>query len=259
MNFKLTYIPIKDEIASAIQDHVNRWASLGGLGSFNQWSDAINNIIQYNASRIPTARTHLGQSLALGNEKNVSLNVFPENSGTIKINTISPSDYPWQGKYHGNCPMDIIATADSGYTFSHWDDNTITASNPNESNLLNVEINSSLGFVANFSTCEEAIDVSLIESNNQLISVITGGDDNIQYNWYANDNLISNDSIIYNPNNGVYQLKIKIGDCEIESDYLIFEDDDYQINIYPNPTQNEFELVFVSTLKQDITISFFNM
>ena len=154
--------------------------------------------------------------------------------------------------------MDIIAKADSGYTFSHWDDNTITASSPYVSDLLNVEINSSLGFVANFSTCEEAIDVSLIESNNQLISEITGGDDNIQYNWYANDNLISNDSIIYNPNNGVYQLKIKIGDCEIESDYLIIEDDDYEINIYPNPAQNEFELVFVSTLKQDITISFYN-
>ena len=123
---------------------------------------------------------------------------------------------------------------------------------------MNVEINSSLGFVANFSTCEEAIDVSLIETNNQLISEITGGDDNVQYNWYANDNLISNDSIIYNPNNGVYQLKIKIGDCEIESDYLIIEDDDYEINIYPNPAQNEFELVFVSTLKQDITITFYN-
>ncbi len=257
-NFTAVTNEIKDEIASAIQDHVNRWASLGGLGSFNQWSNAINTIIQYNASRISTARTHLGQSLALGNEKNVLLHVVPENSGSIKINTISPDNYPWQGKYHGNCPMDIIATADSGYTFSHWDDNAITASNPIESELLNVEINSSLGFVANFITCEESIDVSLIETNNQLIGEITGGDDDVQYSWFANDHLISNDSIIYNPNNGVYQLKIKKGNCEIESDYLIIEDDDYEINIYPNPAQNEFELVFVSTLKQDITITFYN-
>ena len=79
------------------------------------------------------------------------------------------------------------------------------------------------------------------------------------YEWYANDHLISTDSIIYNPNNGVYQLIIKIDSCEVKSDLLTIEEYNYEIDIYPNPTINEFELVFVITIQQDIEISLINI
>ena len=61
------------------------------------------------------ARTHLNQSLKFKWTKDIQLNVFPSKFGIIKIGTIIPSDYPWNGVYHGGCPIDIEAIADSGY------------------------------------------------------------------------------------------------------------------------------------------------
>ena len=257
-NFLAVTNGIKNEMSNAISDHVNLWGSQGGLASYSQWVNAINVIVQYNSSRIATARTHLNQSLSLQGEKSIGLNVSPSNAGKIKISTISPDDYPWSGKYHGGCPIDIIASAKAGYVFSHWDNNSITVTNPSSQGLIGINLNSNYEFVANFITCENAIDVTINENENSLTSEINGNSGEINYEWYANDHLISTDSIIYNPNNGVYQLIIKVDSCEVKSDLLTIEEDDYQIDIYPNPTINEFELVFVITIQQDVEISLYN-
>ena len=146
----------------------------------------------------------------------------------------------------------IIASPKAGYVFSHWDNNSITASSPSSQELIGVNLNTNYQFVANFTTCENAIDVMINENENSLTTEINGPLEGMSYEWYANDHLISTDSIIYNPNNGVYQLIIKIDSCEVKSDLLTIEEDNYEIDIYPNPTINEFELVFVITMQQDI-------
>ena len=146
-NFLAVTNGIKNEMSNAISDHVNLWGSQGGLASYSQWVNAINVIVQYNSSRIATARTHLNQSLSLQGEKNIELNVSPSNAGKIKISTISPDDYPWSGKYHGGCPIDIIASPKAGYVFSHWDNNPITTSDPSSQELIGINLNSNYQFV----------------------------------------------------------------------------------------------------------------
>ena len=94
--------------------------------------------------------------------------------------------------------------------------------------------------------------------NDLLISNITGFTTDVLYQWYANGQPISNDSIIYNPSNGVYKLYVTSGDCQVLSDLFIYEENDYDLQIYPNPAQNEFELVFLLTSRQDIEISLKN-
>ena len=66
------------------------------------------------------------------------------------------------------------------------------------------------------------------------------------------------DSIIYNPVNGVYKLYISIGSCQVISNLLIYEKNDYDLEIYPNPAENEFELIFLLSSRQDIEISIIN-
>lgn len=55
----------------------------------------------------------------------VELNVFPAGAGTIKISTLQPTSYPWTGVYYYGVPITIEAVANEGYTFDHWDANTV--------------------------------------------------------------------------------------------------------------------------------------
>ena len=251
---------LKDRLSNAIPTHISAWAPNGsGLNSYSQWSNAISNICSYNNSRISTARTHLNQSLNLNGQKDIQLNVFPPNSGTIKISTITPSDYPWNGVYHGGCPIDIEAIADSGYRFSHWDNNNITANNLENQKLEGINLDANYSFNAYFTTCDNAIEVSIEQSdNNEIIPNISFTNSDISYQWYANGQLVSTDSVIYNPVNGVYKLYISIGSCQVISNLLIYEKNDYDLEIYPNPAENEFELIFLLSSRQDIEISIIN-
>jgi len=250
---------LKNSISSAIPTHINLWSSQGsGLNSFSQWSNAISSISSYNSARIATARLHINQSLNLQGQRTVQLDVDPPNTGKINISTITPDFYPWNGVYHGGCPINISAIADSGYTFSHWESNAITANNLENENLNNINLNSGYSFKAHFTTCDEALDVSIENYNDLLISNITGFTTDVIYQWYANGQPISNDSIIYNPSNGVYKLYVTSGNCQVLSDLFIYEENDYDLQLYPNPAQNEFELVFLLTSRQDIEISLKN-
>ena len=250
---------LKNSISSAIPTHISLWASQGsGLNSFSQWSNAISSISSYNSARIATARLHINQSLNLQGQRTVQLDVYPPNTGKINISTITPDFYPWNGVYHGGCPINISAKADSGYTFSHWESNAITANNLENENLNIINLNSGYLFKAHFTTCDEALDVSIENYNDLLISNISGFTTDVLYQWYANGQPISNDSLIYNPSNGVYKLYVTSGNCQVLSDLFIYEENDYYLQVYPNPAQNEFELVFLLTSRQDIEISLKN-
>jgi len=95
-NFNQVSNELKNQISSAIPDHINLWANQGsGLNSFSQWNNALANISSYNTARINTARIHLNQSLNLQGQKNIQLDVSPSNSGKINISTVTPENYPW--------------------------------------------------------------------------------------------------------------------------------------------------------------------
>ena len=193
----------------------------------------------------------------LQGQKNIQLDVSPSNSGKINISTVTPGNYPWNGVYHGGCPINITAIPDSGFTFSHWENNPITATDLEQPEIIGAYLNSNYTFKAFFTTCDNAIDVSIENVGENLISNISGADGEVEYQWYANGQPISNDSIIYNPSNGVYKLYVNIGSCQVLSDLFTYQQEDYELEIYPNPATNQFELVFLLSTRQDIeTVSY---
>ena len=56
----------------------------------------------------------------------------------------------------------------------------------------------------------------------------------------------------------MYKLYITIGSCQILSNLLEFQKNDYNLEIYPNPAENEFELIFLLSSREDIQISILN-
>ena len=178
----------------------------------------------------------------------------------INISTVTPENYPWSGVYHGGCPINITAIPDSGFTFSHWENNPIINNMGvhEQPEIIGANLNSNYTFKAFFTTCDIAIDVSIENVGENLVSNVSGAIGEVEYQWYSNGQLISNDSVIYNPSNGVYKLYLNVGSCQLLSDLFTYQKEDYELEIYPNPATNQFELVFLLSIRQDIEITMIN-
>lgn len=73
--------------------------------------------------RTEQVRNHLVSNFGLVNQVNVTLDVDPPGAGSIKISTITPDEYPWQGVYFNGIPVKIEALPNEGYGFLNWNSN----------------------------------------------------------------------------------------------------------------------------------------
>jgi hypothetical protein len=258
-NVSYEAMKIKGQLYNAMPDHITRWLNSGTqtISSVNQWENAINTFVQYNNSRLTTAANHLNQSLGLNGKRNVSIDVNPISSGFINLNTITPNSYPWDGDYSDGCPITISAIADSGFVFSHWDNNTVTSINPTNPNIT-TDLPSNISFKANFIACSEVILVDFKKDGDNLYPEISDLNYDISYAWYSNGVLLSTDSVLLNVNSGEYQLIISTGGCVVSSDVKYIYNDEFIYDIFPNPTVESLNVVFTVNKPQDVKISLFN-
>ena len=163
---------IKNDMYNAMPRHIERWENSnnmnGTISSMPAWENSINNILSYYSNRVGTARYFLDNTLNLEGMVDVSLDIFPNNSGRIDLNTLSLQNFPWEGVYYNGCEISLTAIADSGYTFSHWTDlydNIISE----EDNLF-VSLNDYQEFKAHFEKCEDILSASIYSENNNIYS-----------------------------------------------------------------------------------------
>lgn len=255
-NFNSVSLELAESIEEAIPDHIARWSGQVGPGSFNQWVNAINGISQYNTARITTARQHINQTLSLQGQRSVNLSAYPAESGVIQVNSIQPN-LPWNGTYHGGCPISLKATPQKGYIFSHWYSTVASFSNLTADSIqANLTMNTN--FVAHFDTCENVIDVDVLAQNNRLIPSISEELSTVTYSWELDGNIISTDSLIYNPIDGNYKLTIRFDSCEIESNVYVVQNGTYNVLLYPNPAVEELNVQFLIGQQQDVTVRMIN-
>ena len=105
-------------------------------------------------ARTGYVRQHLQWHFGLDHLVKVSLDVEPAGAGQIKISTIVPVNYPWQGAYFSNNPVKITALANPGYKFTHWSDNSLIYDTENPEYNVNLT-SSSAFFTANFQVSNE--------------------------------------------------------------------------------------------------------
>ena len=247
---------LKSELAPAIPDHVANWSSQMGPNSYSYWLNAVNGIKTYNSARIATARQHLNQSLSLQGQRAVDLAAYPLNSGHIQLNSITP-ELPWDGIYHGGCPITAQAIPSFGFIFSHW---YSTAPAYNNLNIDSIEIAlaSNTTLIAHFDTCKNVIDVDILPVNKNLRASISDDLSGVSYEWFLNGTVVSSDSIIYNPIDGNYQLTIRFDSCEIESEVFTLENSDYRLHLFPNPAINALNVQFLIGEQEDLSIRILN-
>ncbi len=255
-NFNAVTDELKATLGPAIPDHVSTWSNQMGPYSYSYWLNSVNGLKSYNSARITTARQHLNQSLSLNGAKEVSLGVYPAQSGRITLNSITPQ-LPWEGIYHGACPITAQAIPEFGYLFSHWYSNEANYNNLEEDSItVSLDMNTEL--TAHFELCEEVVSLSIGTDEVKLFANVSQPVEVSQYNWTLNGIAVSTDSMLYNPANGQYQLTIRFDSCEIVSSILTVDNESYSILTFPNPTRDLLRVQFVLETIEDLEVGLYS-
>ena len=215
---------IKDKVQGAIPSQVNRW---GQPSSFSSWESYINNIISRNSKRSAYALDHVSHNLLLGSLYNVVANVFPNESGKVKINSIIPDYFPWDGLMFNNlCPSNILALADTGYVFSHWNSNHIIGSQI-YNDTIDLYLSQDDTITAHFRACR-INNLSLIQDSmgNRLAPTFDIGYGPYSYKWFLDNDIIfaAEDSIFFPKKTGMYSVSVTDKDgCNTVSPSIFFD------------------------------------
>lgn len=125
--------------------HFNRW-----WGNYDEWYWRLNNRRTFGQNRPYYCRRYLREEFLLGPNLNVNLNVSGPGEGKIKLNTITPTKYPFTGVYFNNVPVTLTAIPEPGYKFVAWE-GSVVSTEPTISFGMKVSGN----FTAVFTEAEE--------------------------------------------------------------------------------------------------------
>ncbi|MGB0839091.1 MAG: CotH kinase family protein [Chitinophagales bacterium] len=114
-------------------------------------------------NRLPCARDLLQTNFDLAEQTTLNIRILPAKAGQIQVNTLTIDTAKWQGVYYQDLPIDLLANAQEGYVFSHWD--ILETTTPIDHSLPNYTLKSQskeLTVVAHFESSNgQAVETSL--------------------------------------------------------------------------------------------------
>jgi len=127
---------VKSVIEPEMPMHFNRWGN-----TMQGWYDEIYNVVMpYVEGRPAYALQYVQDTFQLKQQVQLTLDVWPPQAGVIRLNTITPQDYPWNGIYFDGVPVTMTIIPNPGFTFSEWQsDNIQITGNRNVTITLNVD------------------------------------------------------------------------------------------------------------------------
>ncbi|MEP1489170.1 MAG: lamin tail domain-containing protein [Algibacter sp.] len=151
---------IYDEALLEIPAYYERWG--GNVSTFTPNHEDFNEEL---SDREGYLRQHLREHYSLNNDVEVSLDVV--GSGTIKISTITPESYPWDGDYFSDVPITIEAIPNPGYQFVKWQNNDlITDLTKSDFTVDDLGASAEVSFIAEFEISSEPFtEVTITEIN----------------------------------------------------------------------------------------------
>jgi gliding motility-associated-like protein len=117
--------------------HVARWG-----GSVADWQNNIQDIRDFMCDRDELISEQIVTCFEdqISGPYQLTLDVSPALSGTIQLNSINPTDYPWSGTYFGGIDLTLFADPSIGFVFDHWaiNSNVLSPDELTQSVLLNL-------------------------------------------------------------------------------------------------------------------------
>jgi hypothetical protein len=98
-----------------ISDHLNRW----GL-NYSNWINNLTSIKVFLSARPANARNHIQTELGIGPKTNITVVINSPEAGKVRVNSVIPESYPFNGVYFQGLPIRLTAIPAPGYKFTGW-------------------------------------------------------------------------------------------------------------------------------------------
>ena len=115
---------IKSKLEPEISRHVQRWAVVETFGNppttMAEWQAYCDDLNQFADLRLAAVQQQLRDYFHLGEMATVSINVESPEMGALSLDNQSLPSAPWHGEFFVGTPINLQATARTGYRFTGW-------------------------------------------------------------------------------------------------------------------------------------------
>ncbi|MFC1538350.1 CotH kinase family protein [Candidatus Latescibacterota bacterium] len=114
---------IKEQLEPEMSKQIERWNYKSGymhIESMKQWDSNIALMEDFATQRPNIVRSQIVEEFNLSGTANVNIAVSSTDAGKIKVNSIIPDSYPWNGIYFKDVPIQLTAIPNLGYSFAGW-------------------------------------------------------------------------------------------------------------------------------------------
>jgi hypothetical protein len=132
-------------IAPEMPRHSTRWG-----GVLTDWQNNVQTLRTFIQNRCNYMSSGFMNCYNLTGPYEIVLNVDPPNSGTIDLNSLHLTQFPWSGTYFGNINTSLTANADSAYVFNNWSSFSQTFSPNSTTAAVTSNLNASDTITAHF-------------------------------------------------------------------------------------------------------------
>lgn len=133
------------EISPEMPAHTSKWG-----GSVAGWNNNVQQLKNFINARCLALEQGLIDCYSLTGPFDVTFDVDPVNSGTIKVNSIVAPTYPWTTSYYGGVNTITIAFPNPGYVFSNWTYTVGPMNNATTEDTNGININNPETIIAHF-------------------------------------------------------------------------------------------------------------
>lgn len=211
-NMKQHIEKIKKTLEPEMPFHFNRWGS-----SIGAWYWEIDNVVIPFIEAKPSYALQFVQDTFMMNKKiELELKVYPPEAGLIKINTITPSPFPWKGTYFDGNPITATAIEHPGYRFVKWQSNKLIINSFNKNSFTaNLDSNTTLIAVFEQFLTNHQLNIFPNPATNIIkLDFLEETNSSITFNIYDCYGKVAK-SIMYTGNVGLNETEIYIADLKI--------------------------------------------
>lgn len=152
-------------IQPEMQAQINKWAPIAGTGSMNDWLGNVQELKDFINQRCAAMSVGMDSCYSVTGPYNLTVDVVPASSGTVTVNSITPTSYAYNGSYYGNINILLNANASTGYVFDYWESTSGDTINPDTLNpAASFNIEGTDTIIAHFKPSASLVDLTVLVS-----------------------------------------------------------------------------------------------
>ncbi len=113
-------LDLLDELLARIEPEMPRQIARWG-GTMTGWQNNVDDLRDFILDRCATIDQGIVDCYEVVGPFEITVMVEPPNSGTVDLNLLNLTDFPWVGTYFGDAQIDLQAIPNTGYEFAYWE------------------------------------------------------------------------------------------------------------------------------------------